>query len=63
VPNVFVSLSISVTEILSKNIFRNSLVPPCSSGKLSVKQNLNSEEFKNAVKNAIFLPVIGVVDY
>jgi adenine-specific DNA-methyltransferase len=36
--------------ILSKKIFRNSLVPPCNSGKLSIKQYLNNEELRNAVK-------------
>lgn len=38
------------TGIFSRKIFLNSLVPPISSGKLSIKQYLNKLELKNAVK-------------
>ena len=36
--------------VLSKNTFPNSLVPPCSSGKLSEKQYLKSLEFRKQVR-------------
>ena len=51
-------LSTCITGILSKNILLNSLVPPNNSGKDSLKQYLNNDELKNAVKKAIAFPVM-----